>query len=218
MVITSTTQALELLKNNRDEPAYREAAVRYLKDNPTPAVIARLVQTLQDDDFGVRWEAAAALTQLGEVALPEVLKALTDPKRFDDPRLREGVYHILHYDQAAMSMDVTDLLSALRGPAADIASLVEANRLLRQIEKQHASQTRAATRPVSIDIARANIFSPKYGPAQLTGRLSRLGPTGSAKLNVPFDIFARNEKVDVISLGVRRAPVKGHECQRRHSD
>ena len=175
MVITSTAQALELLENNREEPTYREAAVHYLKDKASPAASGRLVQALQDDDVGVRWEAAVALAQLGEVVLPEVLKALTDPKRVDDPRLREGVYHILHYGQATLSIDVTDLLGALRGPAADIASLVEANRLLRQIEKRHASQTRAATRPVSIGIARTNIFSPKYGPAQLTGRLSRLG-------------------------------------------
>lgn len=175
MVITSTALALELLENNREEPAYREAAVRYLKDNPSPAAIGRLVQALQDDDAGVRWAAAVALAQLGETALPEVLKALTDPQRVGDPRLREGVYHILHNNPGTVPVPISDLLEALRGPAADIASLVEADRVLRELEKYRSVKEQAASRPPVTGTARTNLYSPKYGPAQLTGRLGRLG-------------------------------------------
>jgi HEAT repeat protein len=175
MVITSPAQALEVLENNREEPADREAAVRYLKGNPTPAMIGRLVQALQDDEVGVRWEATVALAQLGETALPSVLMALADPKRVDDPRLREGAYHILHNGHGAASIDVTDLLDALRGLAPDIAALVEANRLLRQIEKQRTVQAPATQRINSSSTPQTLNFNPKYGPARLTGRLGRLG-------------------------------------------
>jgi HEAT repeat protein len=65
MVITSATQALELLDNNREESSSREAAIRYLRNNSSPAVIVPLVQALQDDDFGVRWVAAGAVLQAG---------------------------------------------------------------------------------------------------------------------------------------------------------
>lgn len=175
MVITSTTQALELLDNNREGPAHREAAIHYLQDNPSAAAIERLVQALQDDDVGVRWEAAVALAQLGEVVLPEVLKALTDPKRVGDPRLRESAYYILHNLQASVPVPIAELLDALRGPAPDIASLVEADRILLAFEKYRSVKARAAGEPRATGTARTSIFSPKYGPAQLTGRISRLG-------------------------------------------
>ncbi len=147
MVITSTTQALELLDNNREESTSREVAIRYLRNNSSPAVIVRLVQALQDDDVGVRWVAATALAQLGEVALPEVLKALTDPARVGDPRLREGVHHILHNNQRSVPVPITDLLAALKGPAAGIASLVEVDRVIREYEKYRAVEAQAAIEP-----------------------------------------------------------------------
>jgi hypothetical protein len=82
---------------------------------------------------------------------------------------------ILRYSQAAQSTDVAALLDALRGPAPDIASLVEAHRLLRQIEKQRAGQAPTTQRVMSPDMPRKLNFNPKYGLAHLTGRLSRLG-------------------------------------------
>jgi HEAT repeat protein len=174
--IDSTEAALKLLDDVREEPAYREAAVHYLGDHASLEAIARLVRTLQDDDFGVRWEAALALTQLGEPAVIEVLKALADPRRVDDPRLREGAYHILHNGQVPAALNVTELLNALRGQAADISSLVEAYRLLCQIDHVRlAGPTRSTAQPALSPSLRPGLFRPQYGPAQLTGRLSRLG-------------------------------------------
>jgi HEAT repeat protein len=147
MVITSTARALELLDNNREESSFREAAVHYLTNHSSPAVIVRLVQALQDDDVGVRWVAAMALAQLGEAALPEVLKALTDPVRVGDPRLREGVYHILHNNQRSVPVPITDLLAALKGPTAGIATLVEVDRVIREYEKYRAVEEQAAIEP-----------------------------------------------------------------------
>jgi HEAT repeat protein len=175
MMITSPAQALAALDDNREHADVREMAVRYLADYPTPAVLARLSQALQDDDVGVRWEAATVLTQQGEPGLLEVLKALTDPKRVGDPRLREGAYHILHSSQATAPVPIAELLDALRGPAADIASLVEADRVLRTLEKQRSVKAQAAAKSDATDTTPTNNLSPKYGPAQLTGRLGRLG-------------------------------------------
>ena len=162
MMITSQAQALDLLDDGRERAALREAAIRYLKAYPTSTVIARLVQALQDDDVGVRWEASTVLAQLGEIALPEVLRALTDPKRVGDPRLRDSAYHILHSNQAVVPVRIIDLLEALRGPAADIASLVEANRVLRELRQQQSVKSPVPVKPEAT------------GLAQLTGRLTRL--------------------------------------------
>ena len=137
MSITSETQALDILDDLRQAHLQREAAARHLAEHPTPRAIARLVRALQDDDFGVRWDAAVALARLGNLALPELLRALTDPSRVGDPRLREGVYHALHYNQSPhLPVPVRPLMEALRGPAADIASMDEASRLLQQIERR----------------------------------------------------------------------------------
>jgi hypothetical protein len=116
-----------------------------------------LIESLLDDEFSVRWEAAVALAQLGPHAFPDVLEALTDPK-LNTARLREGVMHILHYSSrkeeepssghkpvevqvVANSGDlvyVDELMAALKGPAADIRSMVEAGKLLFQIRNdQH---------------------------------------------------------------------------------
>ncbi len=174
--IESLEEALKLLDDIRDDPAQREAAVHYLSEHSSPETIVRLVRTLQDDDFGVRWEAALALTQLGEPAVIEVLKALADPKRVDDPRLREGAYHILRNGKIPATLNVTDLLTALRGQAADISSLVEAYRLLCQLDHiRLVDQARGPGHTHLTPGLRPFLFGPQYGPAQLTGRLSRLG-------------------------------------------
>ncbi len=174
--IESTEVALDLLDNASEEPAFREAAVHYLRDHASPQALERLVWALQDDDFGVRWEAALALTQMGQPALVEVLKAIADPRRVGDPRLREGVYHILHNSLLPAPLDVTDLLEALRGPAADIASLVEAYHLLAQIDHiQLVESVRSRLHPIENPGLPLDVFRLQYGPAQLTGRLSRLG-------------------------------------------
>jgi hypothetical protein len=176
MTIESVSQAIALLDNVRENATVREAAIRYLAKDPTPAVIARLVQALQDDEFSVRWEAATAVAQQGEAGVLEVLKALTHAEQVGDPRLRECAYHILHSHTASVPVPIADLLAALHGgTAADIASLVEASRVLRAYEKFRAVKEQTAIESPVTGITRPSSSSPKYGPAQLTGRLGRLG-------------------------------------------
>ena len=112
-----------------------------------------MVGALRDPEFAIRWAASVALAQLGPLALPEVLRALTNPKS-NTVRLREAVIHILHYSsnlaresiykhkdmepkvyiKPGKLVSVSKLLSALKGPAADISSMRAANKLLLQCE------------------------------------------------------------------------------------
>jgi len=134
--IYSVEQAMEILSDPLEDQLLREQAIRYLSYHPSEEVINKLVWNLEDDEFGIRWEAAITLAQLGEKALPGLLKALTDPDRVGDPRLREGAYHALHYNRDPFyGVSITRLLQALKGPAADIASMKEAGRILAQINK-----------------------------------------------------------------------------------
>jgi HEAT repeat protein len=102
VMIESENRAYRLLKDVHEAAAVREAAVRYLAlaTHATPTAIQYLTLALNDDDFGVHWEAAAALAELGAVALPGLLKALTNPTLVASPRMREGAYHVLHYNAA----------------------------------------------------------------------------------------------------------------------
>lgn len=155
MFITSEAQALEILDDTGQDMRHREAAARYLAAHPSPEIVGRLVQALQDNDFGVRWEAAVALSQLGNPALIEMLKALTDPKRVGDSRLRRGIYHALHYNQSLhLPVSMTRLMEALKGPAADIASMEEAGRLLQLIE--HDSEKSAHSNNEALTHERSN--------------------------------------------------------------
>ncbi len=137
MMIESASQAHRLLDDVHQPAFIREAAVRYLAQQATPEAIQHLVLALNDDDFGVHWEAAASLAQLGMVVLPTLLKALTNSELAASPRMREGAYHILHYNSApGVRNYAARLMEALKGSAADITTLVEANRWLEEIEAQ----------------------------------------------------------------------------------
>ncbi len=129
MEIVSWRQALEIMDNRLSPVADREAAARFLKKYPEPQAVPRLVQALQDEDFGVRWAASEALSRLGVHALEEVLRVLADPDKVGDPRLRDSAYHMLHLGQK-WPVSVKGLMASLKGPAADLATLEEAAHLL----------------------------------------------------------------------------------------
>jgi hypothetical protein len=175
MMITSQAQALELLDDEREVVTTREAAIRYLAKEPTSEVIAHLVQALQDDDFSIRWEAANAIAQQGEAGMLAVLQVLTDAKRVGDPRLRECAYHILHLNADLIPVPIIELLEALHGgPAADIASLIEADRVLRRWKKYRSAQALTTIKPEATRAVPLTLLNPREVLAQLTGRLSRL--------------------------------------------
>ncbi len=145
MTITSETQALDILKDVRRDPELRATAARYLGQYPTTAQgIQSLVAALQDDDFGVQWESAEALAKCGPAALPEMLKALTDPKRVGDPRVRRGISHALHeIRDPKLQAQTADLLEALHGPATVVAAMMAAGALQLKWQKEKAAQIRS---------------------------------------------------------------------------
>ncbi len=135
MKIESEDSAFQLLDNVQESTRVREAAVKYLAEQATPAAIRRVTLALDDDDFGVHWEAAVSLAKLGEGALPELLKALTKPQLASSPRMREGAYHVLHYNVSpVVRSHAARLMAALKGMAAAIPTLTEADHWLSEIE------------------------------------------------------------------------------------
>ena len=137
MQFQSETQALTVADDSRQDPREREQAIYYLAEHPSPRGIQTMVRLLEDDDFGVRWVAAVGLSRVGEAALPELLEALVDPHRVADPRLREGAYHVLHYNFSPMVSELAwDLMKALKGSAADITTLEAASRVLARFQAQ----------------------------------------------------------------------------------
>lgn len=134
-MVQTDTEAIKILDNTELSALKREEAVYRLGRHPDERAIKRLVQALEDNDFGVRWAAAVALSELGRKALLPLLQALT--QRADDPWLREGVYHVLHYNSDPRVRDEThELRQALKGPAANIASAETAFKLMHELEQR----------------------------------------------------------------------------------
>ena len=136
-MITSVEQALKILDDPSRSDMERELAGRYLLAHPHDNAIVRLVKALQDDDAGVAWSAAETLSRIGEPALRELCRALSDHQRVGDPRLLNGAYHVLyHLQNPALSKQLNPLMQALKGPAADLAAMEEADRLLRYLDNR----------------------------------------------------------------------------------
>lgn len=152
-------QAITILNDTKLDYQQREFAIHYIAQHPTPEGIQALVGALQYKEFAIRWVAATALAQLGPLALPTVLRALVNPKMNTAP-LREGVIHILHYSSTLAQepvynhrhmemqvfgkpgrlVSVGELMSALKGPAADITSMKAADRLLSELEHDSSNK------------------------------------------------------------------------------
>ena len=133
----STLSADELLKNldnkNLSELS-REQAIHELKNFPEPAVIARLIQTLDSDDGGIRWAASSTLIEFGEAALRPLLMALVEGH--DSVWLREGAYRVFHDTHNYKVQQATgDLVKALKGPAAESTTTDAAARALLKLDK-----------------------------------------------------------------------------------
>lgn len=153
MFTSPEDQAIAILKDTKLDYQKRELAIYHIAHYPTKTGIRALVEALRYKEFALRWAAATALAQLGPQALPEVLRALTNPKMNNTP-LRESVIHILHYSsnlanelvykhqhiepqvyiKTGRLVSVNELMNALKGPAADINSMKAADKLLLELE------------------------------------------------------------------------------------
>ncbi len=132
-MITSIDEAIKILGDKSYGELNRVKAARFLSKFPEEKVVEFLVCMLHDDDFGVRWETSASLAKLGRAALPPILKALIDPDRVGDTRLRKGAYlAIKHMDLTNLPKSIVKLLEALEDPA--VSSMEEASRVMIDLE------------------------------------------------------------------------------------
>jgi HEAT repeat protein len=130
----SIAQALTVLEDTSQDYRTREQAVHELSGHPTPQTAEWLVQALEDEEFGVRWAAAVALIQMGELALTPLLRALT--QRPNSIWLREGAHHILYYTgDTRFRQKTAGLLEALKGPAAQLSTAQTAYAILQSLAK-----------------------------------------------------------------------------------
>ena len=154
MFVSPVDQAIAVLQDTKLDYTLREVAIHEIAKYPTPTGIQALIGALQYKEFALRWVASTALAQLGPKALRYVLLALTQPESNTDP-LRESVIHILHYGsnlaqepvykhaqvepevllKPGLTLGVGELMTALKGPAADINSMIAANKLLKELDK-----------------------------------------------------------------------------------
>lgn len=134
MDIVSHQQAVNILDNEAENSILREKAIQYLKEHPESQAIECLVNALEDDNFGVRWEASKALSSIGRDALIALLIALTDPRRVGHIRLRNGAYRVLeHMNIPEVNHLIWRLMFATKGQAADLVTMTEANKLLQEL-------------------------------------------------------------------------------------
>ena len=132
-MVQSPAEALRIVNDKSLETSEREAAIHNLREQPSPAVAERLVQLLEDNAPGVRWAAAMALAHYGDLGLRPLLRALTQPDI--NARLREGAHRVLARNPGSLSSEqLQELLDALQGLGANVATMSAAMKLLRTLD------------------------------------------------------------------------------------
>ncbi|MEZ4662566.1 MAG: HEAT repeat domain-containing protein [Caldilineaceae bacterium] len=134
MMIQTVAEAIAVLDQPAGSSTEREDAIHFLHNHPSPEGAERLVAALSDDDTGVRWAAAQGLIDYGERALPPLLRALA--QNAGNSNLRIGAYQVLHDNpNASIREQMVELIKALRGPGADVASMQAASKLYLSMAK-----------------------------------------------------------------------------------
>lgn len=129
-------EALSVLGEASTNWSTREEAHQFLVRTNANIEVPQLVEALCNDNFNVRWQAEKRLSEMGLPALEGILRALVDPKKVGNPRLRNGIYHVLrNHKDAAVRQLTAHLLDDLHGCAADLKSMHEAHRLLQELNR-----------------------------------------------------------------------------------
>jgi len=82
---------LELMTQGKG--TLRWEAAKALGEIADPVTIDAFINSLEDDDFDIRWLSAEGLAAIGRDALAPLLKALT--RQADSPWFRNGAHHYL---------------------------------------------------------------------------------------------------------------------------
>ncbi len=125
-------EATAVLQNKHQTEEKRAAAAHYLGENGTEETAYVLVSALDDDDYGVHWAASEGLAQLGDAAMPALLKRLISPDC--SPRVIHGAKHVFHTSSSpAVRAETKQLVKAIHGSAQDIAVMRAASNLLQKL-------------------------------------------------------------------------------------
>jgi HEAT repeat protein len=140
MEFHSADEALQAIVDMTLSPDVHQEAIRYLSGLDDEFETEKLIHALQSDNPGVRWEAGNLLARFGRKSIPMVLKALTDPQRVGDIRLREGVIHMIHKIQDAhLQHELKPLIDAMHSLAVSVNTMRIADQMLRNIDPDRSS-------------------------------------------------------------------------------
>lgn len=127
----SMEQAVAVLKDVGEDSLKRVDAVHYLGDLGTDEAIQVLVETMEDDDPGVRWAAADELAKLGAKAAPAVLRKLLDPEA--TPRVFEMAVHVFKDNSDLLLRSKAESLVKALEAEHTIEAMTEAGKLLNEL-------------------------------------------------------------------------------------
>jgi HEAT repeat protein len=132
-MIQTTEQAIAVIQNTRLSEAEREEGIHFVRQAPSAQGIEVLVETLRDNDHGVRFAAAHALAYVGDAAMPTLLRALAQPDT--DVVLRKGATIVISESTSPkVRQQGQALLNALKGSQAGIATMEAAIKLMPSFE------------------------------------------------------------------------------------
>ena len=132
-MIQTTEQAIAVIQNTRLSEAEREEGIHFVRETPSAQGIEVLVETLRDNDHGVRFAAAHALAYVGDAGMPALLRALAQPDT--DVVLRKGATIVISESTSPkVRQQGQALLSALKGSQAGIATMEAAIKLMPSFE------------------------------------------------------------------------------------
>ena len=127
-------QEILILQNESAAEKDRVQAAHVLGRSGSQSAAEALVQALDGDDYGVHWAASEGLAQLGDVALPVLLKVLVSPTC--SPRVRDGAKHVFHASSSEnVRAQTKELLRVMHGPTEDINTMKAASDLLMRMSK-----------------------------------------------------------------------------------
>ena len=128
-MIQTTEQAIAVIQNTRLSEAEREEGIHFVRQAPSAQGIEVLVETLRDNDHGVRFAAAHALAYVGDAAMPALLQALAQAD--NDIALRKGATIVIGENTSPKVREQGQtLLNALKGSQAGIATMEAAIKLM----------------------------------------------------------------------------------------
>ncbi len=131
-MIETIEQATAVLQNEQATEKERVEAAHYLGQHGSEADAYVLVTALDDDDFGVHWAASAGLAQLGDAAMPALLKALVNSTC--SSRTLEGAKHTFHTSSSQnVHAETKDLLQAMHGTTMNISTMQATSDLMQKL-------------------------------------------------------------------------------------